>query len=194
MQYWHHSLLPTSRHETAVSIKKLQIWNQYHLLPLSTSNLDWNLRVFTETLCCTMFFFAEQAMLLEMLLLHKYLHSVHLVQLTYMSGDWFWNFWVGRHGRGDQVYQMIHISMLNARYDWISCVILRYKYVLIKVTATKDSTEISKNIVRGYSWAEYHGEWECEEDSEYVNDHASLQCMNLEIPRHIVDDSICNIY
>ena len=37
-----YSLLPTLRHETAVPIKQLQMLNWHHLLPLPTSNIDWN--------------------------------------------------------------------------------------------------------------------------------------------------------
>ena len=51
-----HSLLPTSRHETAVSIIRLQIWNQDHLFPLPTSNLYRNLGVFIEIFRCTTYY------------------------------------------------------------------------------------------------------------------------------------------
>ena len=53
-----HSRLPTSRHETAVSIIRLQIWNQHHLLPffLSASNLDRNLGVFIDIFGCTTYY------------------------------------------------------------------------------------------------------------------------------------------
>ena len=51
-----HSLLPTSRHETAVSINRLQIWNQHQLLPLSTTNLYRNLGVFMDIFRCTTFY------------------------------------------------------------------------------------------------------------------------------------------
>ena len=36
-----HSLLPTWRHDTAVSINRHQIWNPHSDLP--TCNIDWNL-------------------------------------------------------------------------------------------------------------------------------------------------------
>ena len=54
-----HSLLPNSRHGTAISINRLQIWNQnanslqHHLLPLPTSNLYRSLGVFIDIFCCT---------------------------------------------------------------------------------------------------------------------------------------------
>ena len=51
-----HPLLPTSRHETVVSIIQLQIWNQHHLVPYPTSNLYRDLGVFIEIFCCTTYY------------------------------------------------------------------------------------------------------------------------------------------
>ena len=62
-----HSLLPKSRHETAVSMNGLQIWNQHQSLPLSTSNLDRALGVFTEAFRCTINYGQTQLMSLSTL-------------------------------------------------------------------------------------------------------------------------------
>ena len=50
-----HSLLPTLRHQKAISKDRLQIWNQRHLLPLPT-NLYRNLGVFFEIFRCTTYY------------------------------------------------------------------------------------------------------------------------------------------
>ena len=120
-----------------------------------------------------------------------WMHNIHVLSYSWLINracQWIFHnalFWKSQtHSVNESIYGFdgvfLEIPVKNCIVDMLLtcpiCVILRYKYVLIKVTATKDSTEISKNIVRGYSWAEYHGEWECQEDTKYEMWMIMLHC------------------